>query len=317
MKRTLVFPGQGTQIVGMGKTVADSYPAARAVFQEVDEALGESLSNVIWGDCQDTLNLTANAQPALMATSMAVLKAVESEGFDIGSASFLAGHSLGEYTALCAARSITLTAAAKLLRIRGEAMQKAVPVGEGAMAALFGLDIESAELIAAEASEGGVCEISNDNDPRQIVISGHVRQVEKVMEIAAGKGARRTVRLSTSAPFHCSLMRPAVERMRTALAETEILPPVIPVIANVTAEPVVDGGMAAQLLVRQITGRVRWRETVLRMRAEGVESAVEIGAGNVLSGMIRRTASSISTAACGSPEQIQSLAAGMRREFNV
>ena len=313
MKRTLVFPGQGAQTVGMGKAVADAYPAARAVFQEVDDSLGRKLSDVIWGDCQDSLNLTVNAQPALMATSMAVLRALESEGFDTGSVTMMAGHSLGEYTALCAANSIALADTARLLRIRGEAMQEAVPVGQGAMAALLGLNIEAAESVAAEAAVGGVCEVANDNDPKQVVVSGHAAQVERAVEIAVSRGARRAVRLKTSAPFHCSLMQPAAERMRSALAEAEIQAPCLPVIANVSANPADTADRVADLLVEQITGRVRWRESVLLMRAEGIVSALEIGAGNALSGMIRRTSPSISAAACGTPEQIQSIAAEMQR----
>lgn len=302
----MVFPGQGAQILGMGKEFAKNFATSREVFEEVDDALGQKLSAIVWGDCQDTLNLTANAQPALMATSMAILRAAESEGLNWSKISLLAGHSLGEYTAYCAAQSLSLADTAKLLRIRGKAMQAAVPVGEGAMAAILGLDINAVESIVATAN-GGVCEVANDNDPKQVVISGHATEIDKAIEIATNKGARRSVLLNTSAPFHCSLMQPAAERMKEALSEVAINSPRIPIIANITASKVEQVSEAVELLVKQVTGRVRWRESVVTIKEKGVETTVEVGAGQTLSGMIRRTESSISTSSCSKPEHIQAL----------
>lgn len=304
MNLTFVFPGQGAQTLGMGKELANSFGAARLVFEEIDDALNEKLSSVIWGDCPDSLNLTVNAQPALMATSMAALKTIEAEGFDLTSVFLLAGHSLGEYTAYCAAQSISLADTARLLRIRGEAMQKSVPLGEGSMAALLGLDIAKAESVANEASKGGVCEVANDNDPKQVVISGSTEQVEKAIELAKNSGARRCVRLNTSAPFHCSLMQPAAECMQEALSEVEFLPPKIPIVSNVSVSIVRDADMAIDLLTQQVMGRVRWRETILKMQDLEVQSTVEIGVGQTLSGMIRRTAPSINTSACGTLQHV-------------
>ena len=301
----------------MGKDVADAYPAARAVYQEVDETLGEKLSAIIWEGSQDTLNLTVNAQPALMATSMAVLNALEAEGFPLGSMIFMAGHSLGEYTALCAAGSISLAETALLLRARGEAMQDAVPVGAGAMAALLGLNISQVEDVASEASSDGVCEVANDNDPKQVVVSGHLAPVERAIEIAAGMGARRAVKLPTSAPFHCSLMKPAARKMQEALKEVTFAPTRADVIANVTARPAAAKEDQADLLVRQVTGRVRWRETVVWMAEQGVTSALEIGVGNALTGMMRRTAPAISCAPCGTPVQLQAAVSKMECRTNV
>ena len=306
MNVTMVFPGQGAQILGMGKEFAKNFATSREVFEEVDDALGQKLSAIVWGDCQDTLNLTANAQPALMATSMAILRAAESEGLNWSKISLLAGHSLGEYTAYCAAQSLSLADTAKLLRIRGKAMQAAVPVGEGAMAAILGLDINAVESIVATAN-GGVCEVANDNDPKQVVISGHATEIDKAIEIATNKGARRSVLLNTSAPFHCSLMQPAAERMKEALSEVAINSPRIPIIANITASKVEQVSEAVELLVKQVTGRVRWRESVVTIKEKGVETTVEVGAGQTLSGMIRRTESSISTSSCSKPEHIQAL----------
>ena len=311
LTQALVFPGQGAQAVGMGKAVADAYPAARSVYQEVDEALGEKLSATIWEGSQDTLSLTVNAQPALMATSIAVLKALESEGFALGSIRFMAGHSLGEYTALCAAGSISIAETAQLLRTRGKAMQEAVPVGEGAMAALLGLNISEVESVASEASAGGVCDVANDNDPKQVVVSGHCLPVERAIEIAASRGARRAVKLPTSAPFHCRLMSPAAARMQSVLAEMTISQPRTKVIANVTARPAGSAEDMAMLLVKQVTGRVRWRETVLWMAEQGVTSALEVGVGNALTGMMRRTASAISCVPCGTPAQLQAAVSAM------
>ena len=304
MSRAYVFPGQGAQTIGMGKALAEAYPAARAVFDEVDAALGEKLSAVIWDGDIETLTLTANAQPALMATSIAALRALDAEGLGIGQASFVAGHSLGEYSALCAAGAIGLADTARLLRIRGRAMHEAVPVGLGAMAALLGLDFAAAAEVAAEAAQGEVCQAANDNDPAQVVVSGHRGAVERALEIAKAKGAKRAILLPVSAPFHCALMAPAAQVMAGALADVAIARPVVPVVANVRAEAVSDPDVIRQMLIQQVTGSVRWRESVLWMQGAGVDEFWEIGAGKALSGMIKRTASGAVTRAVGSPEDI-------------
>ena len=304
MSRAYVFPGQGAQAIGMGKALAEAYPQARAVFDEVDEALGEKLSAVIWDGDIETLTLTANAQPALMATSIAALRALEVEGFGIGQAAYVAGHSLGEYSALCAAGALGLADTARLLRIRGRAMQEAVPVGLGAMAALLGLDFAAATEVAAEAAQGEVCQAANDNDPAQVVVSGHRGAVERALDIAKAKGAKRAILLPVSAPFHCALMAPAAEVMAGALASVVISRPVVPVVANVRAEAVSDPDLIRQLLVEQVTGSVRWRESVLWMQSAGVVEYWEIGAGKALSGMIKRIASGAETRAVGTPEDI-------------
>lgn len=304
MSRAYVFPGQGAQAIGMGKALAEAYPQARAVFDEVDEALGEKLSAVIWDGDIETLTLTANAQPALMATSIAALRALEVEGFGIGQAAFVAGHSLGEYSALCAAGALGLADTARLLRIRGRAMQEAVPVGLGAMAALLGLDFAAATDVAAEAAQGEVCQAANDNDPAQVVVSGHRGAVERALDIAKAKGAKRALLLPVSAPFHCALMAPAAEVMAGALASVVISKPVVPVVANVRAEAVSDPDLIRHLLVEQVTGSVRWRESVLWMQSAGVAEYWEIGAGKALSGMIKRIASGAATRAVGTPEDI-------------
>jgi [acyl-carrier-protein] S-malonyltransferase len=288
----------------MGKALAEAYPAARAVFDEVDEALGEKLSAVIWAGDIETLTLTANAQPALMATSIAALRALEAEGLGIAQAVFVAGHSLGEYSALCASGAIGLADTARLLRIRGRAMQEAVPVGLGAMAALLGLDFAAATEVAAEAAQGEVCQAANDNDPAQVVVSGHRAAVERALEIAKAKGAKRAILLPVSAPFHCALMAPAAQVMAGALADVAIARPVVPVVANVRAEAVSDPDVIRQMLIQQVTGSVRWRESVLWMQGAGVDEFWEIGAGKALSGMIKRTASGAVTRAVGSPEDI-------------
>ncbi|PZQ51655.1 MAG: [acyl-carrier-protein] S-malonyltransferase [Rhodovulum sulfidophilum] len=308
MKRAFVFPGQGAQVIGMGKDLADAYPAAAAVFEEVDAALGEKLSAVIWDGDIAELTLTANAQPALMATSLAAFRAMETEGFGIENAAFVAGHSLGEYSALAAAGALSVTDAARLLRLRGSAMQAAVPVGEGAMAALLGLDLATAEAVAAEAAEGAVCEAANDNDPAQVVVSGTRAAVERAVEIAKAKGAKRALLLPVSAPFHCALMAPAAETMRAALAGTEIKAPAVPLVANVIAEAVSDPDEIRRLLVAQVTGRVRWRESVLWMAGQGVGEMVEIGAGKALSGMIRRIAKNVALRAVNGPADVAALA---------
>jgi len=308
--RAFVFPGQGSQAVGMGQELAEAFPAAREVFEEVDEALGQNLSRLMREGPEDDLTLTENAQPALMAVSLAALRALEAEG---GRAlgelcGFVAGHSLGEYSALCAARSIPVADAARLLRLRGRAMQKAVPVGEGAMAAILGLDLEAAEAAAAEASEaagGAICAAANDNAPGQVVLSGARAAVEMAVEIAKEKGAKRAMLLNVSAPFHCDLMAPAADEMAAALAETDILPPAVPLIANVTAEPAVDPATIRQQLVDQVCGRVRWRESVLTMKREGVDTLIEIGAGKVLAGLAKRIDRELSASAINTPADLE------------
>jgi [acyl-carrier-protein] S-malonyltransferase len=306
--RAFVFPGQGAQVVGMGRELADAYPAARAVFDEVDAALGEPLTRLIWeGDIAE-LTLTRNAQPALMATSIAALRAMQAEGFGIGRAAFVAGHSLGEYSALCAAGGLALGDTARLLRLRGQAMQDAVPVGVGAMAVLLGLDLAAAEAVAAEAAQGEVCEAANDNDPLQVVVSGHKEAVERAVEIARGRGAKRAMLLPVSAPFHCALMQPAADAMAEALADVTIRAPAVPVVSNVKAEGVGDPEEIRRLLVAQVTGRVRWRESVAWMAGQGVSETVEIGAGKALSGMIRRIAKDVATRAVGGPGEVREVA---------
>jgi len=311
MSRAFVFPGQGAQTIGMGKALAEAYPAAKAVFDEVDEALGEKLSTLIWEGEQDELTLTRNAQPALMATSLAAFRALEAEGVKITDAACVAGHSLGEYSALAAAGALSVADAARLLRIRGEAMQSAVPVGQGAMAALLGLDFATATEVAQEAAQGEVCQAANDNDPAQVVVSGHKAAVERAVEIAKGRGAKRALLLPVSAPFHCALMAPAAEVMAEALAKVEMQVPAVPVIANVRAEPVQAAHEIEQLLVEQVTGSVRWRESVMWMAANGVTEVWEIGAGKALSGMIRRIAREIECKAVGTPDEVKAVAAGL------
>ena len=309
MSRAFVFPGQGAQTIGMGEALAESYAAARAVFEEVDEALGERLSTLIWQGDIDELTLTRNAQPALMATSLASMRALESEGVTIADAAFVAGHSLGEYSALAAAGAISLADTARLLRLRGQAMQEAVPVGDGAMAAILGLDLEAVREIAQEAAGTGVCAAANDNDPAQVVVSGDRAAVERAAELAKEKGAKRAVMLPVSAPFHCALMEPAARAMQEALAGITIHAPAVPLVANVRAAPVSDPEEIRALLVEQVTGAVRWRESVLAMKAAGVDEIWEIGAGKALSGMIRRIDRSIATRNMGTPAEIVEAAA--------
>ncbi|HEY0276377.1 MAG TPA: ACP S-malonyltransferase [Paenirhodobacter sp.] len=309
MSRAFVFPGQGAQTIGMGKALAEAYPAAKAVFDEVDAALGQKLSALIWDGAIEDLTLTANAQPALMATSIAALRALEAEGFAVTDAAFVAGHSLGEYSALCAAGSLSLSDTARLLRIRGDAMQSAVPVGVGAMAALLGLDFATATEVAQEAAQGEVCQAANDNDPSQVVVSGHKAAVERAVEIAKARGAKRALMLPVSAPFHCALMQPAAERMAEALAGVDLRAPIIPVVANVRAEAVSDPALIRALLVEQVTGSVRWRESVQWMAGQGVDTFWEIGAGKALSGMIKRIVKDSTQKSVGTPEDIAALKA--------
>ncbi|MEL6683047.1 MAG: ACP S-malonyltransferase [Pseudomonadota bacterium] len=306
--RAFVFPGQGAQAIGMGKALSDVYPAAKAVFDEVDDALGEDLSGLIWDGDIAELTLTANAQPALMATSMAVIHALKAEGVEVADVAFVAGHSLGEYSALAAAGALSITDAARLLRARGKAMQDAVPVGVGAMAALLGLDFETARGVAEEAADGEVCEAANDNDPGQVVVSGHKAAVERAVDIAKGKGAKRALLLPVSAPFHCSLMAPAADAMAEALADVQIASPAVPVVSNVLAEGVQAPDQIRSLLVEQITGSVRWRESVTYMAAQGVTEIYEIGGGKALSGMVKRIDRAITTTAVGDPDGVLAVA---------
>jgi [acyl-carrier-protein] S-malonyltransferase len=308
MSRAFVFPGQGAQTIGMGRALAEAYPAARAVFDEVDDALGQKLSALIWeGDIAE-LTLTQNAQPALMATSMAAMAAMGAEGLGIEQTQFVAGHSLGEYSALCAAGSLSLPDTARLLRTRGRAMQEAVPVGVGAMAALLGMNFADAADVAAEAAQGEVCQAANDNDPSQVVVSGHKAAVERAVEIAKARGARRAMLLPVSAPFHCALMQPAAAVMAEALAAVTVLAPKVPVVVNVRAEAVTEPDRIRALLVAQVTGSVRWRESVLWMERAGVTEFWEIGAGKALSGMIKRIAEGeITMRAVGTPDDVASL----------
>ncbi len=304
MTRAFVFPGQGAQTIGMGRALADAYPAAKAVFDEVDAALEQNLSALIWhGEIAD-LTLTQNAQPALMATSIAALRALEAEGIGMAGASFVAGHSLGEYSALCAAGSMGLADTARLLRVRGQAMQAAVPVGVGAMAAILGLDIATVTEVAAEAAQGEVCQAANDNDPAQVVVSGHTAAVERAIQIAKARGAKRALLLPVSAPFHCGLMQPAAAVMAEALAAVVIKAPSVPVVVNVRAEAVTEPDRIRALLVAQVTGAVRWRESILWLDSAGVTEFWEIGAGKALSGMIKRTVSGATTRAVGTTEDV-------------
>ncbi len=313
MSRALTFPGQGSQAVGMGQELAEAFAAAREVFQEVDDALGQNLSGLMANGPEDELTLTENAQPALMAVSMAVMRVLESEGgFDIAaSASCVAGHSLGEYSALAAAGAIGLADTARLLKTRGQAMQQAVPVGEGAMAALLGLDLDDAAAVAAEAAEGDVCTPANDNAAGQVVISGHKAAVERALVIAKEKGAKRAVLLQVSAPFHCPLMQPAADVMAEALAGVTIAPPKVPLYPNVTAAPTSDPETIRAQLVEQVTGMVRWRESVAAMAADGVTQLAELGSGKVLTGLVRRIDKSLSGTAVNGPADIETFLASL------
>ena len=312
MSRAFVFPGQGAQTIGMGQELARSYPAAQAVFDEVDDALGEKLSALIWEGEAEALMLTENTQPALMATSLAAMRALEAEGVAVTDAAFVAGHSLGEYSALAAAGAFSIADTARLLRIRGRAMQEAVPVGQGAMAALLGLDFATAAEVAAEAAQGEVCQAANDNDPGQVVISGHKAAVERAIDIAKARGARRAVLLPVSAPFHCALMQPAAEVMQAALADVSMQAPKVPLVANVVARAVSDPDEIRTLLVEQVTGVVRWRESVAWMAGKGVTEIWEIGAGKALSGMVRRIDKSLATRQVGSPEDVAAAAQSVK-----
>jgi [acyl-carrier-protein] S-malonyltransferase len=306
MSFAFVFPGQGSQAVGMGKALADAFAPARAVFEEVDAALGEKLTRIMWEGPAEALTLTENAQPALMAVSLAAMRVLESQaGVDLArDARFVAGHSLGEYSALAAAGALTLADTARLLRLRGRAMQKAVPVGSGAMAALLGIEFEQAAAIAAEAAQGQVCQAANDNGGGQVVVSGDKAAVERAVEIARGKGARRAMMLPVSAPFHCTLMQPAADAMAAALASVRVKPPLVPVVANALVRPIREPADIVRALVAQVTGTVRWRESIAFMAAAGVTTFYEVGAGKVLSGLVRRIADSARGVSIGTPEDV-------------
>src|SRR5579864_671248 len=310
MKRAFVFPGQGSQQPGMGRDLAEAFAPARLLFEEVDDALSQRLSKLMFEGPEDELTLTENAQPALMAVSLAAMRVLEKEGGldPPRHVALVAGHSLGEYSALAAAGSIALADAARLLKRRGLAMQRAVPVGEGAMAALLGVELEAAREIAEAAREGEVCDTANDNGPGQVVISGARTAVERALKIAAERGARRSILLPVSAPFHCALMAPAAREMEEALATVSLEPPVVPLIANVTAAPVEDPETIRRLLVEQVTGLVRWRESVLAMKAEGVDTVIEVGAGRVLTGLVKRIDRDLATMSVGAPADIEACA---------
>lgn len=310
MTRAFVFPGQGSQVIGMGKQLADRFPVSRSVFDEVDDALGENLSGLIFSGDQDKLTLTENAQPALMAVSLAAVQALrQSSGRTLPElAAYVAGHSLGEYSALAAAGAISVADAARLLRRRGRAMQDAVPVGIGAMAALLGLDIDAAARVAEQAAEGEVCVAANDNASGQVVVSGHKAAVERALGIAAKEGAKRSVLLPVSAPFHCPLMQPAADVMEAALAEVTISRPALPLVANVTASAVMEPEEIRRLLVAQVTGAVRWRESVLYMQENGVDTLVEVGAGKVLAGLARRIDRALTASTVGTPDEVDAFA---------
>ncbi len=305
MTRAFVFPGQGSQFLGMGRDLADAFPAARAVFEEVDDALAQKLSAVMWGEDEAALTLTENTQPALMAVSVAVARVLEhAKPGVIGAAKYVAGHSLGEYSALTAAGTFTLADAARLLKTRGQAMQKAVPVGVGAMAALLGLEMPDVIKIVSEVNGADIVAAANDNSFGQIVISGHKAAVEKAIGLASERGAKRALLLPVSAPFHCPLMQPAADVMRDALAQVDAKAPIVPLVANVTADAVTDPARIKQLLVEQVTGMVRWRESVLYMAHNGVTDTVELGAGKVLAGLTKRIDSAVTGRSIGTPADI-------------
>jgi len=305
--RALVCPGQGSQSIGMGKLLADEYSSAKAIFDEVDEALGENLSSLIWKGDIEELTLTQNAQPALMATSLAALRGLESEGFKTENCSYLAGHSLGEYSALAVSKAISVWDAARLLRARGLAMQDAVPVGIGAMAAILGLNFETVQSLTIEAQAAGICQAANDNDPSQVVISGEKTAVELAIELAKNSGAKRAIMLPVSAPFHCELMAPAAEKMKIELEALKIKPPIVPIVSNVSAQAISDPTEIKKLLVNQVTGSVRWRESIMWMAKNNVDEIWEIGSGKALSGMIRRIDKNINLMAISSPEDVRAV----------
>ena len=308
MSTAFIFPGQGSQFIEMGKDLSDNFEEARQVFEEIDDALSQKLSSLMFEGDEAELNLTENTQPALMAVSIAVMRVLEKQGkLNLAETiNFVAGHSLGEYSALTAVQSLELKDTANLLKLRGQAMQRAVPVGQGAMAAILGLDFDDVKSITQEVSNSEVVEAANDNSAGQVVVSGHAGAVAKAIELATEKGAKKAVQLPVSAPFHCKLMAPAAQEMATALADTDIRPPHVPLVANVTAKAVTEPSQIRQLLVEQVTGTVRWRESVLFLKERGVERVFEIGAGKVLSGLVKRIDRDIAATPIGTPEQIES-----------
>lgn len=308
-----VFPGQGSQEVGMGRDLAHTFKAAADVFAEVDDALGQNLSSIMWDGPKETLTLTENAQPALMAVSMAVMRVLEQEkGFSLkDKVRFVAGHSLGEYSALAAAGAFSLADAARLLKLRGQAMQKAVPVGQGAMTALLGVGIDVAQKVAETASQGDVCQVANDNEPTQVVLSGHKSALDRVPEVGKAFGVRRAIALPVSAPFHCALMQPAADAMAEALAKVQVNTPVVPVVANVLAMPISDPDEIRRRLVEQVTGTVRWRECVQFLAANGITDVYEIGAGKVLSGLVARIEKTLKATPVGTPADIDAVLGGL------
>ena len=313
MSVAFVFPGQGSQTVGMGRDLAVAFPSAKAVFDEVDDALGQKLSQIMWDGPQETLTLTENAQPALMAHSLAVMRVLEAEkGLDLArQVAFVAGHSLGEYSALAAAGAFSIGDAARLLKLRGQSMQRAVPVGQGAMAALLGVGLDVARLIAADAAQGDVCDIANDNEPTQVVLSGHKTAIDRVAEVGKAHGLRRAIPLPVSAPFHCRLLAPAADAMAEALSKIDVHTPRVPVIANVRAGPISDPAEIKRCLIEQVTGTVRWRECVLAMVAAGVTHQFEIGSGKVLTGLAGRIDKALITQAVGTPTDIEAAATAL------
>lgn len=313
-KRAFTFPGQGSQAVGMGLGLAEAFPTAKHVFQEVDDALGQDLSKIMFEGPEDVLRLTENAQPALMAVSLAVVRVLEEKGVSLADhASFIAGHSLGEYSALCAAGTFSVGDAAKLLKIRGQAMQQAVPVGAGAMAALLGLEMADVHAVAEQAAQGEVCDVANDNAPGQVVVSGATAAVERAIELAKEKGAKRAVLLPVSAPFHCSLMAPAAEKMQQALAEVDMQDPSVPLVSNVLATPITQADDIRQRLVEQVTGMVRWTESVTWLASEGgVTHMLELGTGKVLTGLARRINRGLTGVAVNSADDIEALVASIK-----
>ena len=312
-KRAFTFPGQGSQTVGMGKELAAAYPEARAVFDEVDAALGQALSAIMFEGPDETLRLTENAQPALMAVSLAVIRVLEAKGISVKShAAYVAGHSLGEYTALCAAGTFSLADTARLLKLRGQSMQQAVPVGQGAMAAILGLDLPAVERAAADASDGEVCAVANDNAPGQVVISGHIAAVNRASELCKAAGAKRALPLPVSAPFHCALMRPAADAMEEALDRVGMQAPVVPVVSNVLARPISDPAEIRKRLVEQVTGMVRWTESVGWLTTEGgVTDLLELGTGKVLTGLAKRIAPDAIAASIGTPADVDAFVAAL------
>ena len=307
MVRALVCPGQGAQSIGMGKSLAIEYPKSKAIFEEVDDALGEKLSSLIWEGDIEELTLTQNAQPALMAMSLAVLRGLESKGFEVDSCAYLAGHSLGEYSALAMSKAISVSDAARLLRARGLAMQEAVPVGLGAMAAILGLDFATVQSLANEVQATGICQAANDNDPSQVVISGEKTAVELAIVLAKNSGAKRAVMLPVSAPFHCELMAPAAEQMKIELETIKVEQPIVPIVSNVSAQAISDPSEIKKLLVSQVTGSVRWRESIMWMAKNNVNEIWEVGSGKALNGMIRRIDKNINLKNISSPEEIETL----------